>query len=181
MDRRKALKTSAAILGYALSASTTAAVLNGCKADPSPDWEPRFLDNTSAMTIDRIVEIIIPTTDTPGAKEAMVGRFIDGMLSDYATEKEQELFKSFMTGLQEKCEKGHGKPYLKLDTEQQSEMIRNMLKEEHIGMKRLYELTVAGYCTSEVGGKELLVYDPIPGPFKGCIPLDEVGGIYSLN
>ena len=91
MDRRKALKTSAAILGYAISASTTAAVLNGCKADIKPDWVPQFMDIESANIIDRLASIIIPTTDTPGAKEALVGRFIDGFLKDFAVMKKDDI------------------------------------------------------------------------------------------
>ena len=40
-------------------------------------------------------------------------------------------------------------------------------KDPHI-FKEMRDLTVSGYCTSEQGAKQLLKYDPIPGPYKGC-------------
>ncbi|WP_332910775.1 gluconate 2-dehydrogenase subunit 3 family protein [Algoriphagus boritolerans] len=36
------------------------------------------------------------------------------------------------------------------------------------------------YFTSEGIGKNVLSYDPIPGEFKGCIPVSEVGNTWSL-
>jgi len=37
-----------------------------------------------------------------------------------------------------------------------------------------------GFYTSEKIGEEVLSYDPIPGTYKGCIPLSEVGNAWSL-
>ena len=43
------------------------------------------------------------------------------------------------------------------------------------------ELGISSYFASEVIASEHLSYDPIPGEFKGCIPLDEVGNSWSIN
>jgi len=40
---------------------------------------------------------------------------------------------------------------------------------------QLKELTLLGYFTSETVGKNFLHYDPIPGRFDACIPLETVG------
>jgi hypothetical protein len=40
---------------------------------------------------------------------------------------------------------------------------------------QIKELTVIGYFTSELVGKSVLKYDPVPGRFDPCIPLAEVG------
>ena len=37
-----------------------------------------------------------------------------------------------------------------------------------------------GFYNSEKIGEEVLSYDPIPGTYKGCIPLSEVGNAWSL-
>ena len=37
------------------------------------------------------------------------------------------------------------------------------------------ELTIIGFFTSEPGATEVLQYNQVPGPFKGCVPLAEVG------
>jgi gluconate 2-dehydrogenase gamma chain len=37
------------------------------------------------------------------------------------------------------------------------------------------ELTLLGFFTSEAGATKVLQYNQVPGPFKGCVPLTEVG------
>jgi hypothetical protein len=37
------------------------------------------------------------------------------------------------------------------------------------------ELTLLGFFTSEPGATQVLQYNQVPGPFKGCVPLTEVG------
>jgi hypothetical protein len=39
----------------------------------------------------------------------------------------------------------------------------------------LKELTLLGFFTSEPGATEVLQYNQVPGPYKGCVPLTEVG------
>ena len=43
--------------------------------------------------------------------------------------------------------------------------------------KKLKELIVIGYYTSEIGGTQELKYDPVPGPYKE-MKLNEVGGVW---
>jgi hypothetical protein len=35
--------------------------------------------------------------------------------------------------------------------------------------------TVLGYFTSEQVGRNVLLYDPVPGRYDGCIPIEQVG------
>ena len=42
---------------------------------------------------------------------------------------------------------------------------------------KMKELTLTGYFTSEKVGKEVLNYDPIPGDYKGCRDIEEVGNV----
>jgi hypothetical protein len=37
------------------------------------------------------------------------------------------------------------------------------------------DLTLLGYFTSEAVGRHVTHYNPIPGPFQGCVPLAELG------
>ena len=46
--------------------------------------------------------------------------------------------------------------------------------------KMVKELTITGYCTSEEGATKLLKYLPVPGEYKPCIPLSEVGGAWAI-
>src|SRR5579863_4327755 len=47
-----------------------------------PNWKPVFFDEHQNETVIALTELIIPQTDTPGAKAALVNRFIDLMLND---------------------------------------------------------------------------------------------------
>ena len=186
MKRREALKTSSLILGYAITAGTAAAVMNGCKADPALDWTPINLDVDQARLVGEIAEMIIPETDTPGAKAAMVDRFIDAILDTYAEEDKLEMIAS-LSSFDEKSENSFGKPFIKCHAEERIAIMDQMLDEsqategKHI-FDRVKEWTVVGYCTSELGATEHLVWDPVPGhPYQGCIDFSEVGKTYAIN
>jgi len=43
------------------------------------------------------------------------------------------------------------------------------------------EFALLGYFTSERIGKDFLVFDPIPGGYKPCIPLREVGNAWTIG
>src|SRR2546422_1568539 len=52
----------------------------------------RALDPHQNETVATIAELIIPKTDTPGAREAGVPAFIDVMLADWGDEGQRETF-----------------------------------------------------------------------------------------
>src|SRR5512141_2022267 len=56
----------------------------------------RTLNKHEDATVATISELIIPTTDTPGAKAARVNEFIDLILTEWYDEEEKSIF---MTGL----------------------------------------------------------------------------------
>src|SRR2546427_12141116 len=98
IDRRAALRRVTLFLGGALSASTVAGVLAGCEARRTPDgaWTPRALTSEQVELVAAVAEHILPETDTPGARAALVHRFIDAMLAEsYPAEERQRV----MTGL----------------------------------------------------------------------------------
>jgi hypothetical protein len=54
-------------------------------------------------------------------------------------------------------------------------------KQEPVGFYRsIKSMMLWGYFTSQEIGKNVLSYDPIPGDYKGCIPLSDVGHTWSL-
>src|SRR6185436_9073103 len=92
MDRREAIQRTAMMLGYAVSAPAIMGILNGCKTTPDLAFKPVFLSEDVARTIAEVAEIIIPKTDTPGAKDVGVPAFIDLMLKDCYTKEDQDRF-----------------------------------------------------------------------------------------
>src|SRR5262245_42004285 len=58
------------------------------------DWKPKFFDEHQNQTIIVLSELIIPETDTPGAKAALVNRFLDALLAADTREVQQTFLNS---------------------------------------------------------------------------------------
>ena len=126
ITRREALRRAAILLGGTLSAPTILGVLAGCRADTNTVWVPRTLDPHQHDTLEAIAEIIIPTTDTPGAREAGVGRFVDAMFSQYYPPIERLKLLDGLDAVDAQAKKQHGKQFTELTTEQQTAMVAAM-------------------------------------------------------
>jgi hypothetical protein len=55
----------------------------------APGWKPLFLDEHQNETLIVLSDLIIPATNTPGAKEALVNRYIDLVLAADTTENQR--------------------------------------------------------------------------------------------
>jgi gluconate 2-dehydrogenase gamma chain len=187
MDRREALKRTAWMMGGILSAPAIAGVLKGCTAKPTVDWKPEFLNQDQAVLITQVSEIIIPKTDTPGAKDAGVPGFIDQMLKDVYSIEDQKYYMDGLAAFNAAAEKEYGDPFIELDPEQQAAFVKKVHDEavteersDRRPPKRPFilttkELTMLGFFTSKPGATEVLQYVAVPGAYKGCIPLSEAG------
>ena len=182
MDRREALKKTALLMGAAVSASSIAAILNGCKATPELAFKPEFLNEDQARLVSEVAEIFIPKTDTPGAKDVGVPGFIDKVLKDCYKPEDQERFLRGLTEFEEDAKKQYGDSFIDCSPEQQVELVKkyneqaikeNAQPRPFILMAK--ELTLLGFFTSQAGAEQVLQYEPVPGAYKGCIPVSEAG------
>lgn len=175
MKRRDAIRNSAFLVGCGLSAGTITSLISGCKTEHTEEVVTAFLDKDLYALLGEVVETIIPTTDTPGAKEAGVHTYID-TAAQYFTAEEQGLFKELMSGL---AEAGFGSK----SSEEKEAML--LALDDVEGDVKPYSLlkglTCQGYFTSEIGATQALVHEPIPGEFIPCMPLSEVGKAWALR
>ena len=186
MERRDILKASAIFLGYGLVGGVSVAVLNGCKADVSDGWKPSTFTADQIDMLAEVAERIIPKTNTPGAKDALVHRYLDEAVSyNFDDEEKQELLTGigvFNTIAQSKFSRN----FVALTPKQMDEVIQQTVddskKEDDLFkiFPKIKGMVAAGYFTSEVGATQALIYEPVPGPYQGCIPLADVGGVYAL-
>lgn len=188
MDRREALKKAAWVMGGTLSAPAILGVLKGCTAKPTLDWKPTFFTEDQGILISQVSGIIIPKTDTDGAIEVGVPGFIDQLVGETYKKEEQENFVKSLEAFAVAAEAKYGDPFIELDPEQQSEWVLSQHEAavldqsggERPFILKLKELTMVGYFTSEVGATQVLKYDPVPGAYHGCIPLEEVGKTWAM-
>lgn len=168
MQRRELLKRVAWMLGGAVSAPAVLAVLQGCSAREAPEggaWAPKFLTAAQAALVAEIAEIMIPKTDTGGARDAGVPAFIDLMLADVYDKDDQQRYR---TGLSEfeQAAATHGKPFLEQEAAQRVAIVKRSLEAaiEHqtqAEQARVRENPVA----QENDGQARLVVKRTPKPF----------------
>lgn len=185
IDRREALRKTALLMGAAVSASAMAGLLNGCKAKPDLNYKPVFFNEDQARLVSELSDIIMPKTDTLGAKEVGVPNFIDKMLNECYKKEDQDRFLAGLASFDEEAKKAHGDSFIYLKPEEQLTFVKKYNEDsvkaskEKPGPKSFFlmakELTLMGYFTSEVGATKVLQYEAVPGAYKGCIPLKEAG------
>ncbi len=186
MNRREALQRTGLVLGYAVSAPVLAGIMNGCKATPELTFKPVFFTEDQASVVSEVAEIIIPRTDTPGAKDVGVPGFIDKILKECFKKEDQDLFIAGLKSFQDDAQTTYGDSFLELDPDKQQEHVKKVhdaaldaqKKDDHLArpfILRMKELTIAGFFTSEPGATQVLHYEAVPGAYHGCVPLAEVG------
>lgn len=188
MDRRDAVKRVSLLMGGVISAPALAAILDGCTPKTEPlAWQPTFFTEEQARAIADMSDIFIPKTDTAGAKELGVPKFIEEMVAKIYDNDYRGRFMNGLNEILESVKTKEGNPFHELDKEDKTKLVADLNAEavktlplpdgEDRGFILLFkELMLVGYCTSEVGATEVLQYDAIPGAYNGCIPLDEAGG-----
>ncbi|MEM1320733.1 MAG: gluconate 2-dehydrogenase subunit 3 family protein [Bacteroidota bacterium] len=189
MNRREALKNTALFMGYAVSASSLATLMSGCQTEgpTTSEWKPEFLTADQYTTVSEMTETILPRTQTPGAKDVGVAQFIDKLLKNCTEEKNRQAFTQGLDAFMAKCQKDNGKSFADSQAEKRNEIV-GQLEAEMMALRSdparaddaptpfyetLKSLAMTGYFSSEKIGKEVLRYDPVPGPYQGCIPYKE--------
>jgi hypothetical protein len=191
MNRRTAIKNTALMFGYAITAGALTETFISCKNEPRAvnlAWKPEFLTVQQANTLAEMTETILPRTATPGAKDIGVPQFIDKVLKKLLSEAEQKDFVAGLEKLEETCKSTNGKYFDECTPAQREALLLKMDKEAAkfppnmwgitlvknpdpiTFYRRLKGLTLMAYFTSEKVSKELLVYEPVPGKYYGAVP-----------
>jgi hypothetical protein len=144
-----------------------------------------------------MIDAILPRTETPGGIDLKVDIFIDSVFGNLYTSDAQDYVVSEMDNIQSICQEKFNRSFSQLDSDQRTEVLSQLESssgkfngkvwgtavgtQEPVGFYRnLKSMILWGYFTTEKVGEEILSYDPVPGEFKGCIPLSEVGNAWSL-
>lgn len=111
-----------------------------------------------------VVDIIIPTTDTPGALEAAVPQFIDMLFRDWFTPEDQVQFIEGLNDLDAESRRLSGRPLVECSAQDRFALLDRhdeaAFAEPHSPappfFARLKELTLVGYYTSRVAQEQEL-------------------------
>jgi hypothetical protein len=148
MQRRDFLKAGAAVFAIPAAWAQQAA---------KPDWTPQVLDAHQNETVIALTELIIPATDTPGAKAARVNRYVDLFLRD-GDAGQREQFLEGLSWLDGYSIREHSHPFVHCSAQEQTAMLRKL--EEGAGpghefFKQAKSLTARIYYATDIGYQEL--------------------------
>ena len=162
----------------------------------------KTLNDHQNATVIAISEMIIPATDTPGAKGARVNEFIDLILTDWCAGDDCQRFLQGLADTDARSRKMFGKEFVSCAAQQQAQLLTALDEEltelrEASGEERQHaspavhenespvqrnifymmkRLTLIGYYTSEIGWTQELGRPPVhTGAYQACVPITEPG------
>jgi hypothetical protein len=188
-ERRTAIKQLAAFCGLALSVNSLSLMADSFLMPMDKSRSKNSLLNPSQLALVREVgELIIPTTDTPGAIAAGVHDFISHQAAYCFSKDEQQMLFAGLEKISTHAKKTYGKDFLLCEPTQQTELLTHMEQatagfDDHDRQffKQLKALVVFGYYTSEIGATKELAYLPIPGGYKGSVKFATIGKAWAIN
>ncbi len=148
-------------------------------------------------TIVEMAEMIIPTTDTPGARSAGIDEFADIILTEWSSESEKAAWIDGLAGVDAQAQAEFGKTFLAASPAERLQLMtrwdaeltraraaRNAWRRDSgapqppnhrsLFFHQFRSFTVSGYYSSEAGYTKERKASIIPGIYKPCMPVVEL-------
>ena len=110
MNRREMMLAAISTMAGVMVGSPTLRVIAG--EAPTTSASRVVLQGHQPEMVRVLAEMILPATDTPGAIEAGVPRFIEMMVADWYTDTERGIFLDGLTALDASCRTAYGADFL---------------------------------------------------------------------
>lgn len=147
----------------------------------------RTLSPPQDAAVSAIADILLPQTDTIGAAQVGVNRFIDLLLTEAMLAADRERFLAGLAAIEARSQSDFGAPFASLGRQQQQSLVRALDERlptaEEVraqarapvsaegGYALVKRLSVLAYFTSEPVAKDLIRAPIIPGRYDGCVPV----------
>lgn len=171
MQRRTALKSVALSIG---SVITLPAWANAWSVQTlqNQHLSLNFLQET---LLAEIVETIIPKTDTPGAKDLGINKFVEKMVADCYSKAAQDVFAKGLASVESMAKKDYSKSFAECDSKQKLAILNTMSnssnKDDKDFVQLVKNITIQGYLNSEYVMTNLRIFEFVPGRYHGCVPV----------
>lgn len=194
MDRRRVLKK----IGYGSAAMVVSPqvinMLHSCKSNVNK-YLPIFFANNQFQFVSKIMDLVIPKTDIPGAIELKLPEFLDNYIVVVMNQNDKETIlrrtNNFIKLILNETKKNGSmeinsndlntqlKKYL-LASDKQIESWEEAPKSQELEVYnyliQIRSLTLNAFRLNEYIGEKVLAYDPIPGERKVCLDLKKTTG-----
>lgn len=194
MDRRRVLKK----IGYGSAAMIVSPqiinMLHSCKSNENK-YLPIFFANNQFQFVSKIMDLVIPKTDIPGAIELKLPEFLDNYIVVVMNQNDKETIlrrtNNFIKLILNETKKNGSmeinsndlntqlKKYL-LASDKQIESWEEAPKSQELEVYnyliQIRSLTLNAFRLNEYIGEKVLAYEPIPGERKVCLDLKKTTG-----
>ncbi len=175
MKRRELLRVLTLTTGTAVAIPLSATFLAGCKKVKKvndAEYTLHFFDKDEFALVQRLMDVILPKTDSPSATEVGVHQIMDTMIEQSYSPELRKAFVDKFTAL---------KSYLTDDdlSDQVNALLQSndeKSKTAKDGLLDIKQQVVAYYLNTEEVATNYLHYVPVPGEYEACISLESVGG-----
>ncbi len=168
MNRRDAVQRISMLMGgIALSGPAVAGILG----EKTHFGDSVYITPQQEKLLAELADIIIPTTDTPGAKAAGAEQFIIRVIRDCTPLEEQKEFYASLDKFDSDSKSAFGKNFVGIGKDQKVEMVKKLIDTDRPFFKQMKQLTAIGYFTSEIGATQALEYVEVPGRLDACMPM----------
>jgi hypothetical protein len=170
VDRRQALRAFGSLAAGAAASSLWVESLSAFSREQlhtpaaqaamsATDWTPTVLTPRQNETVVILTELIIPETDTPGAKATRVNRFVDRVLA-VAKPDDREAFMHGLAWIDRRSQALFGTDFATTDPENQTRLLTQLsteavsAKEDQVGVdffRAIKSMTINGYYSTEIG------------------------------
>ena len=193
MERREALKLLAGAAALPILSRDMFALFRQVHEELPATAALKTFNPHQNATVTAIADLILPQTDTPGAKAARVNEFMDAILADWCEDKERSNFLSGLDDVDVRSRKQFGKDFIECTSDQQKDILAILddeattVREQKLETRRrrrsrepmegpflasVKRLTLVGYYTSEIGETEELKLRNHFSRYQGCAPLE---------
>ena len=195
MDRREVLKLLASAAIIPALTPDAFSLFHNMHTELADAPGLKALNPHQDATVTTIAELIIPQTDTPGAKATRVNEFIDLILFDWYDDASTARFLAGLADVDRRSQKLFGKQFVDATTAQQTQLLQVLDNEATVARKQqtaaetlsrqpavapmnffgmMKKLTLLGYYTSQIGFEQELHKSIIPASGGGCVAISGV-------
>ncbi len=174
-------------MGSGVAVSSSGLLMQSCMEKARKETiQTTVLSSMEVEMINGIVHHMIPDPELPEDVSLAIPLYIDITLTEYVDGETKETFIKGIQELQRTCSGEYGIPFLDCSKDQQLELLKKQ-ELEFIGSQQptfygmLKQWVFEAFFQSEFGVTNYLLYDPLPGGYKGCVPVAEVGRIQHSN
>jgi glucoside 3-dehydrogenase (cytochrome c) hitch-hiker subunit len=173
--RREVLQGLIVSIGGASALTACGGVANVLSTRPGAD--PRFYTSGEYALVSRISDLIIPRTDTPGAVDANVPGYMDGLMTDWASSETKNAHRDALRLIRSELDRRAGGSFMEASETAAEQVLASFdaaafnESGDTSGYKRMKGYVTQSYFATEDGATEELKWVAIPGRWDPSVDI----------